>query len=77
MKNEDARRAFDQISKNEVFVMYQNSLKIFHYKNANDITSTDFDSEQDIYIFDIDFTWTYVHTHEDMCGPFFYLMNKL
>ena len=25
----------------------------------------------DWYVVDRDFTWTYAHTHEDTCGPYF------
>lgn len=32
--------------------------------------------QQDIYIFDKAFTWTYVHTHESMCGPYFYKVEQ-
>lgn len=72
LKKNSARIAFDAETKDELYVMYQNSPNILIYNNANNIVSTDFDSEQDIYIFDKNFTWTYVHTHESMCGPYFY-----
>ena len=49
-----------------------NSPDVSLYTNAKSVVSTDFDSEQDIYIFDRNFSWTYVHTHESMCGPYFY-----
>jgi hypothetical protein len=53
--------------------MYQNIPDIvFEYNNASDIVASDFDYEQDIYLFDKNFTWTYVYTHESMCGPYFY-----
>ncbi|NHN33670.1 DUF4275 family protein [Paenibacillus agricola] len=73
LEKEEARNAFDALTKNELYVMYQNSPDVvFEYNNANDVVAADFDFEQDIYIFDKNFTWTYVHTHESMCGPFFY-----
>lgn len=75
LKKEGARKAFDNLSKEECYVMYQNSPIIFLYTNANEVVSRDFDSRQDIYIFDKNFTWTYVHTHESMCGPYFYKVN--
>jgi hypothetical protein len=64
------------IVKNEVYMMYQNSPEILRCKYVNGLVSSDFDHEQDIYIFDVDYTWTYVHTHEEMCGPYFYTMNR-
>ena len=27
--------------------------------------------EEDIYVVDKEFTWTYVNTHERSCGPYF------
>ncbi|NMO96570.1 DUF4275 family protein [Paenibacillus lemnae] len=67
-----AREAFDHIPKDDVYVMYQNKPNVQLYKNAQHILAEDFDTEQDIYIFDQSFKWTYIHTHEDMCGPYFY-----
>ncbi|WP_256221942.1 MULTISPECIES: DUF4275 family protein [unclassified Paenibacillus] len=67
-----ARDAFNAENKNELYVMYQHTPFIQIFQNANKVIAEDFDSEQDIYIFDQAFTWTYVHTHESMCGPYFY-----
>lgn len=72
LKKEAAREAFDAVSKDELYVTYQGCPYVFLYTNANEVVSKDFDSQQDIYIFDKNFTWTYVHTHESMCGPYFY-----
>ncbi|AJS58557.1 DUF4275 family protein [Paenibacillus sp. IHBB 10380] len=69
---ETARKEFNEVTKSEIYVMYQDSPYVMLYKNANNVVAEDFDSEQDIYIFDRDFTWTYVHTHESMCGPYYY-----
>ena len=30
-----------------------------------------FEDKQDVYLVNKDFTWTYVHTHEANCGPYF------
>ncbi|MFJ2045452.1 DUF4275 family protein [Paenibacillus taichungensis] len=67
-----ARDAFNAENKNELYVMYQHTPFIQIFQNANNVIAEDFDSEQDIYIFDQEFTWTYVHTHESRCGPYFY-----
>ncbi|WP_235617036.1 DUF4275 family protein [Lysinibacillus mangiferihumi] len=72
LKKEDAREAFDTSSKDELYVMYQGFPIVFLYTSAKEVVSKDFDSQLDIYIFDKNFTWTYVHTHESMCGPYFY-----
>lgn len=75
LEREVARKAFDTLSKEEFYVMYQGSPILFLYTNANEVISRDFDTQQDIYVFDKNFTWTYVHTHESMCGPYFYKIN--
>ena len=73
LQKDAARKAFDEVIKDdELFVMYQHLPYITQYSKASKVVAADFDSEQDIYIFNKDFTWTYVHTHESMCGPYFY-----
>ncbi|WP_440117747.1 DUF4275 family protein [Paenibacillus sp. QZ-Y1] len=72
LTGDSARQAFNAKLKDEVYVMYQNGGWLLLYENANRIIAADFDSEQDIYIFDREFTWSYVHTHEEICGPYFY-----
>jgi hypothetical protein len=48
-----------------------------YFKNAAELKDTDFDLEDDIYISDINFTWTYVVTHEkEQCGPYFCMITK-
>lgn len=69
---EEARIAFDTESKDELYMMYQNSPRTIHCSQAKEIVATDFDNQQDIYIFNKDLNWTYVHTHESTCGPYFY-----
>lgn len=72
LKEDVAREAFNTVTKDELYVMYQGWPFVFLYTNANELVSDDLDSQQDIYVFDKNFTWTYVHTHESMCGPYFY-----
>ncbi|WP_254790230.1 DUF4275 family protein [Paenibacillus sp. OK003] len=72
LTDNSARDAFNAENKNELYVMYQHTPFIQVFQNANNVIAEDFDSEQDIYIFDQEFTWTYVHTHESRCGPYFY-----
>ena len=42
------------------------------------ITAAQLDqNEEDVYVVDEDFRWTYVHTHEDgWCGPYFCRNNE-
>jgi len=75
LKEVAARKAFDSASKDELYAMYQDAPYVIQYSEANKVIAADFDSRQDIYIFDKNFTWTYVHTHESRCGPYFYQMR--
>lgn len=43
---------------------------------AEDITNSINGYIDDVYVVDTDFTWTYVHTHEEFCGPYFYKLEK-
>lgn len=72
LSNSKARYAFNKCQKKKVFVFYQHKGEAFYIENAKLLKSTDFDSDDDIYIFDMINKWTYVHTHESQCGPYFY-----
>lgn len=72
LSNSKARHAFNQCKKEKVFVFYQNKDEVFYIENPNLLKSSDFDLDQDIYIYDALKKWTYVHTHEAQCGPYFY-----
>lgn len=72
LTNSKARNSFNKCKKEQVFVFYQHRDEAFYIENANLLKSTDFDSDDDIYIFDRINKWTYVHTHESQCGPYFY-----
>jgi len=77
LEGEAARAAFDAEEKTDLYVMYQHSPYIHVYENASAVVAADFDEQQDIYIFDKVFTWTYVHTHESICGPYFYKIEQV
>ncbi|MDF2596317.1 MAG: hypothetical protein K0R69_2658 [Clostridia bacterium] len=71
-----ARRALINHKKNEVFVFYQHNEEAYTYKNASKLKASDFDMDDDVYVVDKDFQWTYVKTHETMCGPYFAKSKK-
>jgi hypothetical protein len=75
LMEEAAREAFDALEKDEFYVMYQNAPEVFLFSQAQKVVAADFDLKQDIYLFDTAFRWTYVHTHEFTCGPYFYQIN--
>lgn len=67
-----ARHAFDKEVKDRVYVFYQHLDLAYLIENTKDIIAEDFKDEQDIYIVDTKFEWTYVNTHESACGPYFH-----
>ncbi|MDP5277028.1 DUF4275 family protein [Chengkuizengella axinellae] len=77
-EKENAIKAFDNEKKNKCYVFYQNQNHITGFplklENAEKIKAEDFKGEQDLYIVDENFTWTYVQTHEQEwgLGPYFY-----
>ncbi len=72
LTNSKARQAFNKCKKCNVYLFYQHKDEAFYIENPHLLKSSDFDSEDDIYIFDTIRKWTYVHTHEVQCGPYFY-----
>ncbi|KGR77706.1 DUF4275 family protein [Ureibacillus manganicus] len=72
LNDEQADFAFENLLKQSCFVFYQNSNDAYILDNAYSISAKDFGNEEDIYIVDKDFNWTYVRTHETgLCGPYF------
>lgn len=68
---EKARRAFNRKVKNQVYVFYQNQEEVYFIENARQLKASDFDMNDDVYIVDADMKWTYIHTHEAQCGPYY------
>lgn len=72
----EAMEAFNNIKKDECYAFYQHDDILLKLNNLKDIKAEDFSSEEDIYIVDKSISWTYVHTHEEYCGPYFYKINS-
>ena len=49
-----------------------NGAIIADLKETGKITSKQAEKIDDVYITAEDFSWTYVHTHEEMCGPYIF-----
>lgn len=68
----EAIRAFHSLRKKRCFVFYQHSNDAFLLEDASRIDVNILQNEEDIYVVDSDFTWTFVITHEtESCGPYF------
>ena len=64
--------AFNKESKQSCYVFYQNSDDAYILENASSLNANDFLNEEDVYVVDKGFNWTYVRTHETgWCGPYF------
>jgi hypothetical protein len=74
-ENEQARTCFNNEIKNSCYVFYQHTDSALIIENAKLMYAKDFDNEDDVYIVDREFRWTYVKTHEPECGPYFYYNN--
>lgn len=74
-QGKEAKLAFDNCHKNQVYTFYQNNDKSYFISNAKNLIADDFDMDDDIYVFDMEFKWTYIKTHEKQCGPYFYYIK--
>lgn len=72
LQGEEAMAAFNTVTKTDCYVFYQNRYGMWKYSNAKNLQATDFTTQQDMYITDVNFKWTYIQTHESQCGPYFY-----
>ncbi len=70
--NYDARICFDKAIKTDVYMFYQHSDEVYRIENPSLLKSTDFDMDDDVYVFDVKEKWTYIRTHESEFGPYFY-----
>lgn len=76
LKENAARTAFNACSKDTAYLFFQHTDQAYLVENAHLLMAADFDyiflPHPDIYLFDSNGKWTYIHTHESMCGPYFY-----
>lgn len=67
-----ADKAFESENKKFCYLFFQHYDDAYILENATKITAADFKNEEDVYIVDKDFTWTYVRTHDSgYFGPYF------
>ncbi|MDQ0060115.1 DUF4275 family protein [Paenibacillus harenae] len=72
LEKEEAEEAFRSQEKQECYLFYQNRDHALYISDASLLTADDLRTEQDIYVVDRDFRWTYVQTHESDFRPYFY-----
>lgn len=70
-KNEKAEELFNAQKKKSCYIFFQHSNNVLLVDRASNLSSFDFAHEEDVYVVDKNFSWTYVKTHELDCGPYF------
>ncbi|RFU70547.1 DUF4275 family protein [Peribacillus saganii] len=71
-KDEQAQTAFNNEQKDKCYIFYQHSDHALLIENARLFSADDLINEEDVYVVDKEFSWTYVKTHETgWCGPYF------
>ena len=79
LSDNEARAAFDVEPKDSVYLFWQHTDKAYLVENAPLFKAEDFDHDfipfADFYLFSPEGKWTYIHTHESMCGPYFYKLK--
>ncbi|BAQ08778.1 ATP synthase F1 subunit beta [Bacillus sp. OxB-1] len=77
LKEQEADTAFNKEQKQFCYVFYQHLDDVYILENASYLTAEDFVNEEDVYVVDKEFNWTYVRTHETgWCGPYFSRKDK-
>ncbi|KGR76903.1 DUF4275 family protein [Ureibacillus sinduriensis] len=72
LKEEQADLAFNKERKESCYIFYQHLDDAVILENASALNVSDFRDEEDIFVVDKEFNWTYVRTHETgYCGPYF------
>ncbi|MBR5269897.1 MAG: DUF4275 family protein [Anaerotignum sp.] len=79
LTEDDARDAFNREPKTSVYLFEQHSKNAYLVENAHLFKAEDFDHDfipfSDFYLFSPEGKWTYIHTHESYCGPYFYKLK--
>ncbi|WP_053367972.1 DUF4275 family protein [Bacillus sp. FJAT-27245] len=74
LEGEKAEVAFNDERKNECYIFFQDSDYALQLANASTLNTLDLldETDNDMYIVDKQFRWTFVMTHEiGLCGPYF------
>ena len=79
LTEDDAREAFNREPKTSIYLFEQHSKNAYLVENAHLFKAEDFDHDfipfSDFYLFSPEGKWTYIHTHESYCGPYFHKLK--
>jgi len=76
LEEKEAEAMFDAKQKDECFAYIYDHSYAFKIANADKLCAKVINDFCDIYIVDVNFTWTYICTHEGYCGPYFYEIGE-
>ena len=71
LEGEQAKAAYDKIDKHRAIYIEWFKDEKTHDITRNLNTAADLDKMVEVYVVAPDFSWTYIKTHESMCGPYF------
>ena len=73
LEGDAARQALAACPAGKVYSFYEGLWNDLPYVKPAELPLAEdfFADKHDVYLVDKDFTWTYVHTHEEACGPYF------
>ncbi|MBP3953079.1 DUF4275 family protein [Bacillus suaedae] len=67
---------FNKLRTSPIYIFAQREEDAFWIEDVKQVKAQDIEGIgefiDDIYIVDQDFSWNYVYTHEEYCGPYFY-----
>jgi len=77
LQGEQAIQAFEQQIMNDCYLLFEDDERVLQLSKCEHLTSADLSENTNMYLEDLsvvdkNFTWTYVITHESLCGPYFY-----
>ncbi len=80
VQGDQARTAFNEIEKGELYLFFDYADETYHIKNAHLLTADDVEAlmensslnHSDMYFYDPWNKWTYIKPHEKYCGPYFF-----
>lgn len=72
---ETAMNRFSSLEKGEAILLFSIINKAYKIKDTSQFKAIDYQIFDDIILTAHDFSWTYVKTHEETCGPYFYIVS--
>ncbi len=71
LTGDSARKAYDKIDKHDALYIAWFEDDETNSVTTNLNTADTLDKMTEVYVVPSDFSWTYMKTHESMCGPYF------